>query len=80
MEPYEQNIWRTPNIWHIDCVQGVVDLVTFWQNSVNIWLNCLPFLTLAYCIVKQPYEQISREPLELGSCYQAYVDDLIIFV
>ena len=26
-----------------DCVQGVDDLITFWQNSVNIRLNCPDF-------------------------------------
>ena len=31
--------------WHIECIQGVDDLIKFWQNSVNIWLNYLPFLT-----------------------------------
>ena len=38
------------------CVQGVVDMINFWQNSVN-WLNYLPFLTLAFCVVNQPCQQ-----------------------
>ena len=44
-------------IWHIDCVQGVHDLMNVWQNFVNIWLNYLPFPTLVFCIVTQPCEQ-----------------------
>ena len=34
------------DVWH---------KVLIWHNSVNILLNYLPFLTLALCIVKQPY-------------------------
>ena len=46
--PCEQNIWRTAwashDICHTDCVQGVDDLINFWQNSVNIWMSGLsPF-------------------------------------
>ena len=42
---------------NIDCVQGVDDLIKFWQNSVNIWLNYFLFPTLAFFVVKHPCEQ-----------------------
>ena len=41
---------------YIYCIQGVDDPINIWQNSVNIWLNYVPFPTLAFCIVKQPCE------------------------
>ena len=53
--------------WHADDVQGVDDLIMFWQNSVNSWLDYLHFPTLAFCVVKQNCEQISGESLGLGS-------------
>ena len=31
--------------------------VNFWQNAVNIWLNYLPFPTLAFYIVKESCQQ-----------------------
>ena len=56
--PCEQNIWRrTPWARYTDCIQGVDDLLNVWRNSVNIWLNYLPFPILAFCTVKQPCEQ-----------------------
>ena len=61
MKPCEQNIWRTfrarITIFDIYIVQGVDDLINFWQNYVYIWLNYLPVQILAFCIVKQPCEQ-----------------------
>ena len=46
------------DIWQTDCVQGVDDLINFWQNSVNIWLNYLLLPTLAFCMVKQHCFQV----------------------
>ena len=52
--PCEQNIWRMAwatimsfdhDIWHTDYIQDVDDLINFKRNSVNIWLNYLPFPT-----------------------------------
>ena len=31
------------NRFSVALVQGVNDLINFWQISVNIWLNYLPF-------------------------------------
>ena len=45
------------DIWHTSSVQGVDNMISFRQNSVNIWLNYVPFLTLAFCIIMQPCEQ-----------------------
>ena len=52
-EPLVLGLW----FWLTDCVQGVDDLINFWQISVNIWLNYLPFPTLAFCTVKQSHQQ-----------------------
>ena len=27
---------------HTACIQGADDLINYWQNSVNIWLNYIP--------------------------------------
>ena len=53
----EKHLSWDHDIWLTDCVQGVDDLINFWQNSVNIYLNYLPFPTLAFRVVKQPCEQ-----------------------
>ena len=62
MEPCQQNIWRTA--WARIIIFGSqIVLINFEQNSINIWLNYLPFLTLAFCIVKQSvvsFTQTSR--------------------
>ena len=36
-----------------DCIQGVDELINFWQNSINIWLNDVACPALAFCTVKQ---------------------------
>ena len=46
-------------------MQGADDMNKFWQlspfpfwpNSINIWLDYLPFPTLAFYIVTKPCEQ-----------------------
>ena len=48
------------DIRHADCIRGVDDLINFWQNSITIWLNYVPFPT--YYVNK-----VSGEPHELGS-------------
>ena len=53
----EQNISRTA--WTRIMIFGsqIVSNVIYRQNYVHIWLNYLPFLTLTFCVVKQPCEQ-----------------------
>ena len=41
----------------VSIVIYVDDLINFWQNSVNIWMNYLPFLTLSFYVVKWHCEQ-----------------------
>ena len=42
-------ISRELDIWLTDFVPGVDDLINFWENSLNIWLNYLPFPTVIPC-------------------------------
>ena len=53
----ENRLSKGHDIWLTDCVQSVDDLGNFWQTSLNIWLNYLPFPTLSFCVVKQPCKQ-----------------------
>ena len=66
-ERFELGSWYL-DIWHGDCIQCVNDVINFWQNFVNIWLNYLPFTTLEICIVKQFWFQvIFRDKHMLGA-------------
>ena len=61
MEHCEQNIsrtaWARVMIFGSHIVQYVDDLINVRQNSLNIWLNYLPFPIFVMSVVKQPCEQ-----------------------
>ena len=47
------------SLWNlVNKISGeLLELGYVWQNSINIWLNYLPFPTLAFCTVKQSCQQ-----------------------